>query len=308
MDLKDKRQEAIDYLELCRKKLKDHGEDDSNTFIVFGYILELLEPAEQNELEKINKILKENKSTIRLAELHLKYIKRGLPGAIEADLTKLLRILDEISKVEPEQTCEHRQCNKEPEPGTVEKTFNKFLDKYIGDLSCLIASLENKSLDLSEGAICSRNALVEIKKEYNRLCESEPEQTCAKKTNESNFRIKYDGVEAEEISDLLYSISTEKGHHLLNTDQCFEITEEILKIINGGLSEPEQKETEEMTLEQAEYLAPRTDYAVFAIDEDDEMNMADAAQFFMEGYNYCIKKINKYPHICQLPEELTGDK
>ena len=35
----------------------------------------------------------------------------------------------------------------------------------------------------------------------------------------------------EEIQDILYSISTEKGQRLLNTDLCSDVAEEIIKVV-----------------------------------------------------------------------------
>ena len=50
----------------------------------------------------------------------------------------------------------------------------------------------------------------------------------------------------------------------------------------------------EMTLEEAEKLSQETDYACFAVEEDgNEINDADAAMFFLEGYNYAKKLQNE---------------
>ena len=47
-----------------------------------------------------------------------------------------------------------------------------------------------------------------------------------------------------------------------------------------------------ITLEEAEELAQRTDYAVFAVEEEgNEINYADAGAFFLEGYEYAQKLI-----------------
>jgi len=42
----------------------------------------------------------------------------------------------------------------------------------------------------------------------------------------------------EEITDILYSISTKKGHRLLNTDLCNDVAEEIIKAIKEDKSCP----------------------------------------------------------------------
>ena len=45
-----------------------------------------------------------------------------------------------------------------------------------------------------------------------------------------------------------------------------------------------------LTFEEAESLVMATDYAVFASEpEGNEINQADAAAFFLEGYNYALK-------------------
>ncbi len=58
--------------------------------------------------------------------------------------------------------------------------------------------------------------------------------------------------------------------------------------------------TKAMDLEQAQKLALETSYAIEAVGE--EINTADAAAFFLEGYLYAKKTINKpvYPE-CGYP-------
>jgi len=47
-----------------------------------------------------------------------------------------------------------------------------------------------------------------------------------------------------------------------------------------------------MELKEAEELAMRTDYAVFAVEEEGtEINKADAGAFFLEGYEYAKKQM-----------------
>lgn len=42
-----------------------------------------------------------------------------------------------------------------------------------------------------------------------------------------------------------------------------------------------------MTIEEAEILCKKTDYAIDAIEyEDNKINWADAAAFFLEGFEY----------------------
>lgn len=49
-----------------------------------------------------------------------------------------------------------------------------------------------------------------------------------------------------------------------------------------------------LTFEEAERLAMETDCAVFSIEhEGNEINVADAAAFFLEGYNYALEQLNK---------------
>jgi hypothetical protein len=43
-----------------------------------------------------------------------------------------------------------------------------------------------------------------------------------------------------------------------------------------------------------EQLAMETDYAVFADESTCDINKADAAAFFYEGYKYALKRLNKF--------------
>jgi hypothetical protein len=55
-----------------------------------------------------------------------------------------------------------------------------------------------------------------------------------------------------------------------------------------------------LTIDEAEKLAMETDYAVFACEpEGNEINKADAAAFFLEGYEYAVKLFNEshLPHV-----------
>jgi len=47
----------------------------------------------------------------------------------------------------------------------------------------------------------------------------------------------------------------------------------------------------EITFEDAERLSMETDYAVFANEDVSKINSADAAAFFLEGYNYARKEM-----------------
>lgn len=46
-----------------------------------------------------------------------------------------------------------------------------------------------------------------------------------------------------------------------------------------------------MTVEQAEELVKETEYAILAVGDD--INWGDATGFFIEGYLYAIKMMNK---------------
>jgi len=48
-----------------------------------------------------------------------------------------------------------------------------------------------------------------------------------------------------------------------------------------------------MDLGEAEKLAMETDYAVFACEETEPINKADAGAFFLEGYEYALKELEK---------------
>lgn len=48
-----------------------------------------------------------------------------------------------------------------------------------------------------------------------------------------------------------------------------------------------------LSIDEAEILAKNTDYANDANEEFEQINYADAAAFFLEGYNYLLKKIKK---------------
>lgn len=50
---------------------------------------------------------------------------------------------------------------------------------------------------------------------------------------------------------------------------------------------------EEITLDEAQKLAIETDYACFANEDTEKINTADAGAFFLEGYEYAIKQLNK---------------
>ena len=50
----------------------------------------------------------------------------------------------------------------------------------------------------------------------------------------------------------------------------------------------------EMTLEKAEIAAKETDYACFAVEpEGNEINFADAAAFYLEGWNACRSRLTR---------------
>lgn len=45
-----------------------------------------------------------------------------------------------------------------------------------------------------------------------------------------------------------------------------------------------------MTLDEADILVKQTDYAFALVEDDNPVNWADAAMFFMEGYGYAMKE------------------
>ena len=47
-----------------------------------------------------------------------------------------------------------------------------------------------------------------------------------------------------------------------------------------------------MELDEAEKLAMNSEYAILACEDHNPINSADAAAFFIEGYEYCLKKHN----------------
>jgi len=59
----------------------------------------------------------------------------------------------------------------------------------------------------------------------------------------------------------------------------------------------------EITLEQAEERAMQTDYAVFANEDTERINKADAGAFYMEGYNAAIREQSS--DLTKLREALT---
>lgn len=75
--------------------------------------------------------------------------------------------------------------------------------------------------------------------------------------------------------------------------------DKLMSIINSGYTSNEHVNQEvekrivemmpsEMTLEEAEIAAKGTDYACFAVEpEGNEINFADAAAFYLEGWNAC---------------------
>ena len=46
-------------------------------------------------------------------------------------------------------------------------------------------------------------------------------------------------------------------------------------------------------LDKADELVKKTDYACYACEDTEEINWGDAASFFIEGYNYAIKKFRQ---------------
>lgn len=89
------------------------------------------------------------------------------------------------------------------------------------------------------------------------------------------------------------------------TDNSMELHahhQEMLKIVvEAGLNTRHQNQLPEITLDQAQYLAERTDYAFFSVEpEGNEINMADASQFYLAGYDRAMRLLRGLP-VCQLP-------
>lgn len=65
--------------------------------------------------------------------------------------------------------------------------------------------------------------------------------------------------------------------------------DEIESIVIGSKTLIKEQNAE-IDLNQAEELAMKTDYAVFAVEEKgNEINKADAGAFFLEGYGFAVK-------------------
>ena len=49
----------------------------------------------------------------------------------------------------------------------------------------------------------------------------------------------------------------------------------------------------DLTLDEADVLAKETDYACYACEDVEEINWGDASAFFIEGYQYALRKFRQ---------------
>jgi len=88
---------------------------------------------------------------------------------------------------------------------------------------------------------------------------------------------------------------------ILESDYCDggptigSIADKIEHLVNQDVERRiKERMPSEMTLEDAEIAAKETDYACFAFEpEDNEINFADAAAFYLEGWNACRSRLTQ---------------
>jgi hypothetical protein len=86
-----------------------------------------------------------------------------------------------------------------------------------------------------------------------------------------------EGRSDKNFNDFLNTFVVSKLEHLVNQEVEKRIAERM---------------PSEMTLEEAEIAAKETDYACFAVEpEGNEINFADAAAFYLEGWNACRSRL-----------------
>ena len=80
---------------------------------------------------------------------------------------------------------------------------------------------------------------------------------------------------------------------MLALDQSQFTADEAEEFINQEVEKRiAERMPSEMTLEEAEIAAKETDYACFAVEpEGNEINFADAAAFYLEGWNACRSRL-----------------
>ena len=76
-------------------------------------------------------------------------------------------------------------------------------------------------------------------------------------------------------------------------DDILELAQELEPIVNQEVEKRiAERMPSEMILEEAEIAAKETDYACFAVEpEGNEINFADAAAFYLEGWNACRSRL-----------------
>ena len=72
-----------------------------------------------------------------------------------------------------------------------------------------------------------------------------------------------------------------------------QMSEQLESLINQEVEKRiAERMPSEMTFEKAEIAAKETDYACFAVEpEGNEINFADAAAFYLEGWNACRSRL-----------------
>jgi hypothetical protein len=80
---------------------------------------------------------------------------------------------------------------------------------------------------------------------------------------------------------------------VLTTDEFPDIVDKLEILVNQEVEKRiAERMPSEMTLEEAEIAAKETDYACFAVEpEGNEINFADAAAFYLEGWNACRSRL-----------------
>lgn len=93
----------------------------------------------------------------------------------------------------------------------------------------------------------------------------------------------------EKIFGILYKLIFADNLATTWKIKCHKASNELEHLVNQEVEKRiAERIPSEMTLEDAEIAAKETDYACFAFEpEDNEINFADAAAFYLEGWNAC---------------------
>jgi hypothetical protein len=99
-------------------------------------------------------------------------------------------------------------------------------------------------------------------------------------------------VRLEKLSQIKQINATENPESLPRIKQQF-TADEAEDYINQEVEKRiKERMPSEMTFEKAEIAAKETDYACFAVEpEGNEINFADAAAFYLEGWNACRSRL-----------------